>query len=568
MERRPRAHALTALRRLMTCAMTCALLSLTLASAPALAQQGAAKAAPDKADGKHDHSHDHKADAAPDKPAAKAAPPDQAPTDDLLKQADAIAARVATIRGLPLKQPIKKGVYQREQLRAKLIRELEAEITDAEIAYEGIVFKQLGLLPPTLDYKKVFLDVLTEQIAGFYDHKTHELYIMQGIPEALVRATMAHEIYHGVQDQRFDLKALFAPFSARENSDFQLARSALVEGDAMIVTYDFFLYDEGKLPSKGATSIADSAALQKFLASMTLGQLDKLAAMFGGADPDHKQTGALGKAPAMIQDVLAFPYLYGARFVATLRHGRTWEQVNAVYQKPPLSTEHILHPERYMRGDDPVLLPFDPSAALPGGYAKIYDNVLGELQIFLWLREHLRVRHKRDVPGRSDPAAAAEGWGGDHLLAYRNAAGEAVIVHLSVWDTTRDAAEYYAAVREVTERRDPKLRYHATRAEGAQATCFVQGQGAAARSSYVEQWGDMVLYIENAPRLPGKPEAAQPVYAMRDAAWRTVKRVPIADELRRRAALASQKQPAAAPLPRVKDGKVQPTTRPPATKTP
>ena len=42
-------------------------------------------------------------------------------------------------------------------------------MSDDELVAEADVMKTFGMIPKDLDYKKMLLDVLTEQIAGFYD---------------------------------------------------------------------------------------------------------------------------------------------------------------------------------------------------------------------------------------------------------------------------------------------------------------------------------------------------------------------------------------------------------------
>src|SRR5690606_12199035 len=139
---------------------------------------------------------------------------------------------------------------ERDQLRSVLLNKLSEEVSDDQISAEGKVYQRLGLVPADLDYKKVLLDVLTEQIAGFYDQTTKELYVMRGIPMTLQRPAMAHELFHAIQDQHFDIQKLQDPFSTIENGDYALARSALLEGDATIVMFDFSLYESGNLPQE------------------------------------------------------------------------------------------------------------------------------------------------------------------------------------------------------------------------------------------------------------------------------------------------------------------------------
>lgn len=446
--------------------------------------------------------------------------PDKAPAVGLLKQADAIANQVANIRGLPLKGPIKKGVYNRAQLRASLLQKISEEYSDAEIENEALAFKRLGLLPASLNYKDTVLDLLTSQIAGFYDPDARELYIMKGLSSAMQRPTMAHEIFHGIQDQHFDLKRTQGPFNPKTFSDYQLARSSLIEGDATILMLDFSLYEAKTLPQPKTTSIIDMPMFSGLIRSTTLENLSNLEQFGGATDP------ALANVPPIIKDPLVFPYIGGLRFVVFARAGKTWAEFDKIYQNPPVSTEQIIHPEKYFSGDMPTILDFDASKALPGS-TKVYDNVLGEYQLYVALKEYLRSPVHGPKVAFDNPSVATTGWDGDRLLTYKSKAGQVVTVHMSVWDSPKDAGEYHdALISGVTRRyKSPKT------TKCAKATCLKTPDNKHVR---IERAKDIVLYIDGAD----DPAALTRV---RDAAMTTLKRVPFATERARQQVLFEAK---------------------------
>src|SRR5262245_678955 len=112
-----------------------------------------------------------KKETAPAKPAAKA------PKDALLAAADEITRQVAALRGLRAKTSIQKGVLSRDEIGAKLKERIAKEYTPDEVRNEARVLKRLGLLPAGADYEKMILDLLMEQVAGFYDPFAAKLYI-------------------------------------------------------------------------------------------------------------------------------------------------------------------------------------------------------------------------------------------------------------------------------------------------------------------------------------------------------------------------------------------------------
>lgn len=495
--------------------------SLTLVSAPATAQQDDRK-------------------------------PDRPPTSGLLEQADLIAREVAVIRGLGLVEPLNKGVKTRDELHAELIARIDRDYSAEEIEAEARVYKTLGLLPEELDYKQLVLDLFTEQIAGFYDQEVGELYIMAGLPQALQRPTMAHEIFHALQDQHFDIGALQAPFSSKENGDFSLARSALLEGDATALMIDFTLREQGQLPLRDgegrvtATTLAQMPGVVGLVGNMTLENLSALESMSGDVASGEKGASAMEKAPAVIRESMLFPYLGGLRFVVMAFHRLgSWEKVNEIYAAAPVSTEQIIHPERYFAGDEPVLLESKPEQGFGAGWSRTYDNVAGEFQMHLTLRHHLRLERPKGAPLFDvDINRAVEGWGGDRLMGFEGPDGQFAVVHLSAWDTVEDAREYHAALLAAVETRHHggALRKQTSAAGHGQAACYTLGEGSARQRVYVEQWGDMVLHIEGIGHveMPKGKQREAPVFRVRDATFDTLARVPFAEEVARRAREAAE----------------------------
>lgn len=482
------------------------------------------------------HTHEH-----------EGKPADSPPTNDLLVQADEIAKQVAVIRGLGLKTPLDKGISTRDELRAELIKKINEEYTPAEIKAEGQVYKRLGLMPRELDYKELILDLLVEQIAGFYDPETKKLFIMAGLPQTLQRPTMAHEIFHGLQDQHFDLLAMQAPFSGKENGDFQLARSALFEGDATVLMLDYTLHENKQLPTTDAqgnplvTTFAQMPMVTSLLSNITLDKIFAVEKLSGKDGEATLEDSALNRVPPFIRESLTFPYISGLRFVV-LAHQRlgSWEKVNELYADAPVSTEQIIHPERYFARDMPVLLSFDPSSALPG-YTKIYENVFGEFQMHMSLRSHLIDARPEGAPviGVQINEAAA-GWGGDKLIAMSDDSGDVIVVHMSAWDTVADAREYYEGLNvALSTRMYPDQPAVVTSAGGhGQSTCYTLDDGSKQERVYTEQWGDMVLHIEGVPQEALPPEKLKEalVFKIRDASFNSLARHDFAEELARREA--------------------------------
>jgi len=365
-----------------------------------------------------DHSKP-KAELQPPAPPPVAAEPPVAKTtapttnDDLLKDADRIAAKVSEMRGLSLNEPIKRGVMNKDQITERLLQRVKDEYAPEELAREEVALKRLGLIPLDKKYLDMVIELLKQQIAGFYDPWEKELYIMEGAGALGGEEVMAHEIDHALQDQHFGLKKWLA--EVKKNADATLARQALVEGDGTVLMIE---YKDQKAGS-GPTSWAEPEFVQDQAAAIRMGLV------------------LMSDVPLYLRESLVFPYVNGLKFVGSARASKSWGEVDGFYKKPPLSTEHIIHPDKYDTYERPVEI----RAAKLKGRALGYDNVLGEMGLWLLLRQH----------GLSEDMAkeAVGGWGGDRIAVFTppdktSDPASATAVIYTVWDRSADADEFFA----------------------------------------------------------------------------------------------------------------------------
>jgi hypothetical protein len=334
----------------------------------------------------------------------------------LLRRTDAVAREVARVRGLPLKRAIPNEVIDDQELRARLQKMAADDKTAADSAAEGFALDRWGMIPPGLDYEAMLLDLLTEQIAGYYDPDTKKLTISSsaGDDPAWAEMVLAHEIDHGLQDQAFDLQR-FADLPSSEG-DAAAARRALVEGDGIALMIEVMITRSRSKIDWANPEIA--TAIEK-------------AMSVPGSGGDR-----IDKAPLAIREAMLFPYRSGFGFVAALRRRQPWSAVDAAFARPPRSTEQILHPERYVADDRPIPIEARVPAALPG-FAIAHTTVWGELGFDLWLRSH-------GVDERG-AAQAAAGWGGDRVIVLarpgERRAARAVGIARTEWDSEADAIE-------------------------------------------------------------------------------------------------------------------------------
>lgn len=332
------------------------------------------------------------------------------------EELDEIAEETAQLRELNLKSPVQDAYLTRQQLRDRLVKTLDTEYPPSEAEADERVLKAFGLVPEDTDLRELLLDLYTEQIAGFYEPKTDDMFVISDGKEltALEEVTYAHEVTHALQDQHYDLDKLSSQYEDT-NDDASTALSSLFEGDATLLQTEY---------------LERNPQLLLGLSSEILG------------DPPSSEQ--LDKAPPIVRESLLFPYEQGQKFVTHLHNSGGWKAVNEAYADLPASTEQILHPEKYTNRDRPtdVDLP-DLAATLGAGWKKLEDNNFGEFQTRVMLEGEGE---------KTEAQEAAEGWDGDRYEFWANGEQE-VIAWETAWDSDRDAREFAAALRGYDESR-------------------------------------------------------------------------------------------------------------------
>ena len=332
-------------------------------------------------------------------------PPSPTPTveSSLAQTLANITRNIVLQRRLPPLTEIDRNFMTRTELEAFLREKFEEEREDVLKAQELLTI--LNLIPKDLDLFHLYLDLLSEQVLGLYDSKTEELYVIGEVERfgPLEEVTLAHELVHALQQQHFDIHSLHE--AVEENSDSQAALSALIEGDAYLATFE---YMDIFLTPQQRQEVLQSA----------------------------RDSPVLEQAPYAIQKSFFFEIEDGIRFVFALRPTGGLDAVDRAFTHPPVSTEQILHPEKYLQKEAPVSVSLpDLAAGLGAGWSERDSDVLGEFG----LRTYLET-------GVAEPVAAvaAAGWGGDRYALLHGAQGERTLVLLSVWDTDEDAKEFFA----------------------------------------------------------------------------------------------------------------------------
>ncbi len=353
-------------------------------------------------------------------------------TEAQLRYKQAFEQLLPGMRKIPFKTEVKRDVTAREDLKTVLLKELDEDKTSAEYYGDELGMKALGFIPRTMNFKDLMIRVYSEEIAAFYDPKTKTMHLIRepekkearpkGLLEMLLRGggtgfnkdenktVIAHELTHALADQNFDLKAM--QDAIEHDDDRSMALSSLIEGEATLTMMAAQMSDwKGEQIVKiNAKDLDRTFSLMMPLMSM-------------GTGP------AMREAPAVLAESLLFPYLRGLVFCASLVNERGWPAIDEAYKSPPLSTEQILHPEKYRSQPDPPTS-VDLGKLEPGtGWREATRNVVGEMQAAVLLKK---------FGGKE----AAAGWDGDQFAAFDGPDGRLGMVWFSTWDSEDDARQF------------------------------------------------------------------------------------------------------------------------------
>jgi hypothetical protein len=360
----------------------------------------------------------------PDTAATKPTTParDAVQSPEFLKAADEVLQQMSVILHLPIKEPLKKSLRSKDEIRAYLIQADKEDKNDAQKYADDKSLEAFGLIPKNFPLDSFMLDVLTEQVAGLYDPKAKEFYIADWIPSDEQKDVMSHELTHALEDQSFNVDPWIK--AARPNDDAELARDSVSEGTALAAMLDYSLRDE----HLSVREIGDVSAL------IRPGAVEEM-------DKDSK----LAKAPIVIRDGLLFPYLAGTSFSQAFLKAHTgWQDLHLIFEHPPVSTQQIMEPEFYLKGVGPakVTLPAWKGVA-PADWKLLEENVMGQFGLEEVLKQFL------------DPARAAQlspTWDGDRYAVFEDPkTKDTKLVWLLALETEDDAARYFGQYSEALE---------------------------------------------------------------------------------------------------------------------
>ena len=349
--------------------------------------------------------------------------PQSGPTSEgQLSQKDAkqfarTLAKVSEMRGIASTKSVPGMKLEREQLVARVKDKALREYPPEALRREGMLLQLIGFAPSSFDYLGEMLKLLGAQLEGFYEPKNGTMYLAAELKGPQAQATLAHELVHALQDQKWDL---------RKRSDYKpgrgdeaMALACLAEGDATSLMLDFVMG-----PDKSALELPDAALRELMTTGMNMGE-------------------DIQTVPHILRSTLVAPYIEGTGLVHEMRRKGGWRQVDRVWERPPTTTEQVLHADKWESNEAALVVAAPTALALGEGWKKDDEDTYGELGFALSFAEWM---------DDADARKAASGWGGDRTAVYSKGDAIAYAVHVRY-----DAADKPAKADALAERAFGKL---------------------------------------------------------------------------------------------------------------
>ncbi len=385
--------------------------------------------------------------------------PDSTQEEELSEWVDEILQQVSRLSGLSVKHKVQVKFKEREELRSYLLGKIDEEYPPARLEGWQRSLVKFGFLPADTDVKELLLSIYEEQVGGFYDPETKQLFLVKGYTDQLRGVIASHELTHALQDQHFDLLSLLEDNS--DNDDLILARQAVIEGVATAVMIEYLTGGQlAELPELGT--------LMKSAVELQIGF-----------------TPVFSSAPSYFQRHLLFPYIEGTAFYQSYLKQMKSKDLSHLFSHLPRSTEQVIHFEKYGEAEDlPVAVDLSRlQEVIPADWRLLYRNVMGELDVEMLIQTFLSEHEARQ---------ASRGWDGDSYHTYQAEEG-VILIWLSTWDSPGDAREFYTAYKSLIQK---KYRRERIEEEGDSFSLWQTEQALV----YLERRGADVLVIEGISR--------------------------------------------------------------------
>ncbi len=314
---------------------------------------------------------------------------------ELFRSIDDILKFASEHSGLPIRHEVKKKLATREEVAKYVEKRMKEQGNGERFDRSARSLKKLGLLPRDFNLREYMLDLYKEQVEGWYDAHSKTVFLLDWVEPDSQKPVMAHELVHALQDQNYDLdKWLNVRKDSKDDTgqmvidEQRAARQSVIEGQAMVVLYDY------QLTSTGQTVESAPALVDSMRASIL----------------EEDSSSLYGKAPIYLREALLFPYSFGTDFVVSVLVKRGKQAAFAgVLDHPPLDTHQIMEPISYFSGEPQVQVKVVPLEKILGSNWRREDfSGIGEVDLRVFVRQW---------SGNAAAAKLAPAWRGGYYMA-------------------------------------------------------------------------------------------------------------------------------------------------------
>jgi hypothetical protein len=403
---------------------------------------------------------------------------------ELFRSVDEILHFASKDTGLPVKKKVKKAIVSREEVEKYIGEKFKDDADRIRFERSELVQKKFGLLPRQFDLHGFLIKLLTEQVAGYYDEKTRTMNLLDWNEPDMQRPVMAHELTHALQDQSYNLEKMSKHDEEIEkhgledldalvrNDEESTCRSAVLEGQAMIVLLDYVL-----APSD------QSVAKMPQVVDMMQASMDK-----------SRGSPIFDSAPLLLQEELAFPYRQGMKFIKELLVAGGKDLAYAgVLDRIPQTTREVMEPKEYLAGRrvPPLLLP--DFSFLKKDYEPFDAGAVGELDVNILLRIYADETLARKL--------TPEWRGGSYYAAGRrnvkpsdrNSSAHIGLFYVSKWASDAAAQEFARTYAAALPKRYESLHHVTVDAATPGREQYMSSDG----PIFIQQTGNVVVAVES-----------------------------------------------------------------------
>jgi protein-tyrosine-phosphatase len=386
---------------------------------------------------------------------------------------------------VPANLNVKRKIVSQEELRTAAETQLTDPKTQEQRHRGEAVLRKLGFIPRDYDMLEFARNMQSDSILGLYSPSAKTIFITDTVETGRQQAVLAHELMHAVQDENVNLREYVTarakdapPLNDADEDvydpsydDGQLARRAVVEGEAMVAMYEYV--------------VSTARDRVRFTGQSTQSEVQRA---LESAFPRPKKDELWKNAPLYLKESVVFPYNEGFKFVWALKQEEGNEIFTRLLKDPPHSTQEVYAPARYKHhhADEQPFRPPKITPLVAPSYVPLAVATMGEFDVDVFLRQ---------FAGNGKAAKIAPKWNGGVLFAARKAdstidkltPADIALAYVSRWQDDNAAKRFAEAWTEAV----PK-RYAGAKHSGV---AFETSEGPVT----VEQHGDIVLVVESFP---------------------------------------------------------------------